>query len=295
MKAFSIEKALGAGFGLIRREPLAVLMWGLAYAVMTVLIQAVAMGPELGAAITGALSNPAGAEATVEKAMQANALFTFPLVFLLSIAAYAILYGAIVRAELHPEDRRFFFLRLSRRELWLALSYLVLGLMFIVLMIALWIPVGIGMSMAGAFSSTGSTIRWGLLLGLPIVAAVLYLSARLSMTWLIAFEEERFVLFDSWALTKGQGWRLVLLSLALIFLLVIATIGVVLAFLVVGGILAFVAKSAGAAGVVLGVLAIVAAVVVYVALFGALYAILLAPYIEAYRGLRDAREAVAAA
>jgi hypothetical protein len=288
MKAFSVEKALGAGFGLIKREPLAVLMWGVAYVVMTVVIQAIALGPALGAVLTGVLSDPEDAEAAVEQAMQANALITFPLIFLLSIGAYAILYGAIARAELHPEDRRFFFLRLSKRELWLALSYLALTVLAVLAIVVACIPVFLIVRVVSIGEGQGM-LASGLLVGVPALVGLLYLGARLSMTWLMAFEEERFVLFDSWALTRGQGWRLVVLTLALMFLLIIATIGVFLAFLVVGGILAFVAKSAGAAGAVLGVLAIIAAVVAYVALFGAMYAVLLAPYIEAYRGIRAAQ------
>lgn len=294
MKAFSIESALGAGFRLIKREPLAVLMWGLAYAAATVVIQAIAMGPAIwtmiGAGLDGLLSSPEQAAEAYEAAAAANALLTVPLVLLLSIGAYAVLYGAIARAELHPEDRRFFFLRLSKREFWIAVSYLALSVLFIVGVIVVCIPIALVVR-AAATGSDSSMLGWGLLLGIPAFVGLLYVSARFSMTWIMAFEEERFILFESWRLTKGHGWRLLLLMLALMFLLIIVSIGLVLAVVVVGGILALVFKAMGVLGAILGVLAILALIVAYVAMFGAMYAFLLGPFLEAYRGIHAAQTA----
>jgi hypothetical protein len=276
VKAFSIEKALGAGFGLIRREPLAVVMWGLAYAVMTVVIQAIGMGPALGAVITALLTDPDDAAVAFEKAAQANSLVMAPLILVLSLGASAILYGAIARAVLHPDDRRAFFMRLSKRELWIAVSYLALTVLFVVAAVVICIPVAVAIRLLSD-GSMGSIWAWGFLLGLPALVAILYLSARFSMTWIMA-----------WRLTKGHGWRLLLLTLALVFLIVIATLGVVLAVVVVGGILAGIIKAMGVVGAILGIVAVCLLIVLYVALFGAMYAVLLAPYIEAYRGIRDA-------
>lgn len=290
MKAFSIESALTAGFRLIRREPLAVLVWGVFYVALYIVSQAIIMGAGLGAFLTGLGSDPQRAFESMNAAALSQGMGVMALSWLLQMAGVVVLQGAIARAELYPDDRRYFYLRLSRRELWLAVTSvtltillgLVLGVAFLIAMV----PAGI-MSMDGGKSAFGTM----LLIAIPFGVGALYVCARFAFAWIIAFDEERFSLFDSWMLTKGQGWRLVLMMLGLVVLLIAIGIAAFIVLGVLGLVMFGLAKMLGAIGVVIAVLAGLLLVAAYAVATGASYALFTSPFLEAYRSIRAAKAA----
>jgi hypothetical protein len=292
VKAFSIETALTAGFRLIKREPLAVLMWGVAYVAVYLVSQAVMLGASFGAFLTQLGSNPQDAFQSMNTVALSNGMGFFALGWLLQMAGMFVIYGAIARAELYPDDRRFFYLRASGRELWLGLTSLaltiLLGLILGVAFVIAMVPAGI-MSGGDVKSGFGAI----LLIGIPFAVGALYVCARFGFAWIIAFDEERFSLFDSWNLTKGQGWRLVLMILGLCVLVIALGLGIFMVLGILGLVLFGLAKTLGAVGVIIAVLAGLLMLALYSVAAGASTAIFAAPWIEAYRGIRASKDAPA--
>jgi len=288
MAGFSIDAALKSGFGLAKREWKAVLAWGFGYVLVVLAMQFLSIGPALPEYLATMADDPEAAARVVEESTQDGYfLFALPMMILLSIGAAALFYGAVARAILRPEERGFFYLRLSRRELWLGLTSLALGVAGLVAVLLVTFVVTLLAGVVGG--DGGGLVLWGLLLGFPAFIGFLYLAMRFSTAWVQAFAEERFVLADAWRLTRGQGWRLVLMALALMFLILIICVVVLIPTFIVGGIVAGVAGlSGGGAAIVMGIVLLVLAVVFFSALYGFFLAVATAPYVEVYRSLKGA-------
>lgn len=281
MAGFSIDAALKSGFGLARREWMAVLAWGVAYMTFALAMQAISLGPALPEYLRLLTSDPEAASALANRSAEgAYAFISIPLVLILSVAASAVLYGAIARALLEPHERRGFFIRFSKRELWLGLTtavYLCAALLIAAVILFL------AASLVGLLGN--SALLW-LLLGPPAGLASLYLVLRFSTAWVQAFAEERFVFWDAWRLTRGQGWRLVLMSLALIFLSLIVTVVVLIPAVIVLAIIGAVAAMATGANSVPYAIGMVSGFALITLGAGFFFAVAGAPYVEVYRALR---------
>src|SRR6185503_6649340 len=122
MEDVSVGRALGAGFGLIRRHPGAIGVWTLVYIVLALLptYGVMAMMQPVYAQMAQGPASPLALQS------QMQMLQIQPIGWLLGLVCQALLLGAAYRAVLFPEDKGFFFLRLGWRELWLGLSFLVL-------------------------------------------------------------------------------------------------------------------------------------------------------------------------
>src|SRR5687768_15858637 len=121
MTEFSITQALGAGFRLIGRKPLAVLAWGFLHALIVwvpLLLLMAAFMPSLMSASEGGAYNPAALAGI-------NALQ--PISWITSIVANAIVFSAVYRAVLTPQDDRGLYVRLGKAELWQGVVQLVIA------------------------------------------------------------------------------------------------------------------------------------------------------------------------
>jgi hypothetical protein len=286
MAGFSIEEALKSGFRLARREWKAVLAWGAGYMLFSVVVQLISVGGAWPQYLQALNEDPENAAAALEQASQGQAFVTLPLILILSLAFAAALYGGVCRAMLRPEERRFFFIRLGRRELWLFLTTVALCVLLALVVAPLVLAV---FAIAGGLgAATGvSALLWGLLIGLPVAVGGWYVSARFSLAWVQAWDEERFVLLDAWRLTRGQGWRIVLMLLALMFLLLIVCVLVLIPVAIVAGLTIAVAGAVGgAAAVAITVVLALGGLVAFAALEGAFYTVIAAPYVEVYRRLK---------
>src|SRR5205809_7921799 len=123
MASFSVGEAIGAGFRILRRTPWVVVAWGLVYLVLS-LPMVFLLGRVMPAMIDHyqAMARAAGGKAAaVPPELPTSAFALQPVTWLTSLIAGAVIVGAIYRAVLEPEARRFAYLRLSRQELWLGL------------------------------------------------------------------------------------------------------------------------------------------------------------------------------
>ena len=232
MARFSVTDAATSGFGVIRREPLAVLVWGLLVLVVFLLpLIALSWGAMsqfmtfAQAASQAANSDPAMMSQIMRLQSQILGLDLVGALF--GVALYAVIGGAVFRIVLEPERKGFFFLRVGAQELWLALLFLTqMVLAYIVLFVAtLAVILLTGLSYAigssgGSMAGTATAVLVGVIAGLGAFGALIWVGLRLSMAAPLTFTERQFRLFESWDFTRGQSWRLLGMT-ALVVLIII--------------------------------------------------------------------------
>lgn len=239
MATFSGREAFWSGFRLIRSHPGAVLLWAAVYLGLVLLPQAAGFAwlfSDMAAlAEAGEGVEPSFAQAA---AMQAKIGLLQIVQLGGSLLAFVLLYGAVFRAVLTPEDHRLGYLRLGRQELWLGLVYAVAMVMVFMLALVLMMPIALIGITAGVAAAAGgaqdTSLAAGVLAGVCIVAGVgfaAWLSARVSLAFPMSFAEGKFLLFEAWPLTKGHAWKMVLVFLAV--LTVFVALELLLAALVV--------------------------------------------------------------
>jgi hypothetical protein len=229
MANFSIGTAVGAGFGLIKRRPVSVFVWGL----LTVIPAAASLGamlPMVGDFMeTTARADPESA--TASSAMMAEMIqlqSMISLVGLVRLVLGVVIYTAIVRAVVRPRESSFFSLRVGMDELRVFVVSLAIIIGVVISVIAFSILatlIGAGVWQAG-----------GALRGLAIVALVigcfvgaLLIGARLSLLVPASVRFQSFAFVEGWNLGKGRTWSLV----GLILVLVLIVFGIEI---VIGGV-----------------------------------------------------------
>jgi len=268
MGRFSIGEALGAGFGLIARAPLSVLVWGVIYYGLNMLplLLLMAFGGEAMFeayrdifAGAGSGADPAGSQSALEalNAASMQTQWVNGVSILTALLAVALVHTAIYRAVLDPQDKGMFYLRLGAAEGWQALVYACLYIMMIIAVFVLAIPltifiVAIAMSSAAAgggfadgdFSAGafGGMFLVFLTVGLLAFVGFLWLALRFSLAGPATYARRTFQLFESWTLTKGHSWSLFAMALLLgVILFVLSLLMWAVLLLVVG-------MAAGASG-----------------------------------------------
>jgi len=235
MGGISVGPAISAGFRLIGREPAAFLVWCLVYLVVTS-VPAIASWSE-----TSAFYEAAGSGDSEAAAQPPFGPWQW-ISLIVSLVAIVCLTTAAMRATLHPDERRFFYLQLGARELWFALTglvLLVLGLIAYfggVLVFATTLgAVGAGLGDDGAmFIGIFVILLFPVMLGLWI-----WIWVRMSMATTMAYAEKRVRVFSSWRFTKGHGLRIFLVALSLFVVTVVALL------MLLGGGLALLAATVG--------------------------------------------------
>lgn len=222
---FSIGDALGDALGLIRRHPLAVLVWGLVTAAPNVLV--LAIGAEMG-------------QLAPEVAMDAEWWRYQAISGLVSIAqlVLTVIVGtAAMRAILHGEGQgRAFFMRFGMDELWVAVSY-----------IAMFVAVYAGMIVVGLAGVAAGLILWavnegvaiglGVLIGIAGGVAVVWLMLRVSLIPAASVRTHHFAFVEGWRMAKGQTLRILGVSLAALVLVVTLYAAIILLAIIIALVL----------------------------------------------------------
>jgi hypothetical protein len=218
MDSFSFGQAIGAGFRVIGRRPLAVLAWAAVYLVF-VIVPALAvlryMLPDMIAAMqqaalhAGEHTRP---DPTAMMALRSRTSGLQPALWLLSVVVNTVVIGAIFRAVLEPEDSRFGYLRLSQRELWLGLTYLVVTVMMVIMAFILIFPVAIVAGVSAALAQHGAGAPAAgvaiAVVGLAGAGLIVWVMLRLSLALPMSFAQGRFLLYESWDLTRGHALKM---------------------------------------------------------------------------------------
>src|SRR4051812_27515369 len=250
MASFSVTEAATAGFGVIGRKPLAVVGWGIALIAALMIPAALcflAMGPELAKLMQLATTQRTGAEpdpAALEQMMRAQSGMTAfnMLYWLWSSFVKAVFCAAVFRAVLTPGQSAWAYLRIGSREMWLALLLLVeqvLAMIAIFVLVLLVVVLTAIVAVGGGESGHMAAIATGCVGALIAFGVVFWVALRLSMAAPMTFVDNQFRLFESWSLTRGQGWRL----LGVAVLIVVFILGLEI---LVGGVVVGVALGGGA-------------------------------------------------
>lgn len=227
MPKLDVVKAAFAGFGVIGRNPVAVLVWGLVILILGVAPILGLVGGFISSIVQLAAVENAGAEPTPEQIMPLlGSIFAMlPVLMLTGLVLRTVLTGAVFRAVLFPEDRGWFYLRVGSRELWLALLIVVFSVLIFIVYLAMSMvsfPFMLLAGMGGAgMNPDDPAAAMGFSLAIiPIyllmMGVFVFLFVRFGLAFPMTFAESKFRLFESWTLTKGNSWRLVLVILLLI-------------------------------------------------------------------------------
>lgn len=230
MARFAVGEAATSGFGVVVRHPLAVGGWALAMVVGLIIPAVVGLfwlGPDFARLIQLAMSGSAGASdpEVMSEIMRAQTGMTgFNLLYWLwGSFVRAVLCGAVFRAVLMPEASAWAFLRIGGRELWLTLLFVVEQVlaMIVIFIVALLIVVLTAvMVVSGGEQAKMTTIIVAGSATAIAVGLLIWVALRLSLAAPMTFADAQFRLFESWTLTRGQGWRLLgMVVLLIIFIL----------------------------------------------------------------------------
>ena len=241
MTTFSFGGAVASGFGVIARNPLAFLVWCLVYLVLALGplgLMAGAMWPQLDALATLAEAevapdSPAATQQMMALMGQFNALSM--LQWVTGLASSAVLISAVFRAVLEPQNSRFFYLRVGRQELWLALCLLVIGVVAVLLAVLSTIPVMI-VSIVLYAAGPSQTLSPGVGLGvgaivLVVLGAMIWLFLRFSLGLPMSFADSYFRLFESWRLTQGHAAKMALVGIAVSLVATLVQLAVFVGFI----------------------------------------------------------------
>jgi hypothetical protein len=229
MAMISIGDALGEGFGLIRRRPLTVLAWGAVRTLFTAGVFSlmapvyVSMFSQMAARARGGVAPPPDM-ATVMQLQGASWLVSLAGGFVA-----IVLYCAVFRAVLHPEQRRFAYLRVGAAELFMAVLAVAFYIALFIAMFIVFIPVGIVIAITAAAHAPVIGVLLAVVVGIVSIVALFWLMFRLSLAGPMIVQDGKFHLFDAWALTRGHAGTLFLIVLCVVVILIVieAVIGAV--------------------------------------------------------------------
>ena len=232
--AFSASDAAFEGFRLVRRKPVALIAWALLYAVLS-LASVFAMSNAIGLMVewgerAEALESAEPTQAEVMAVFQGFGEVMLSLAWLLpvSLIVGAMLMAAVARAVLNPRAGGFGYLRLGMDEV----RVFVVSLVLCILLFCGWLAVGLLVGvLAGIAGATGASWMWLVVVlgGLAGVAAIIWLAVRLSLAVPITVAENRFAIFDSFALTKGRFWPLLGMAvIAFVMVMVISLLAMII-------------------------------------------------------------------
>ncbi|MFL6845684.1 MAG: hypothetical protein ACJ8ER_12475 [Allosphingosinicella sp.] len=231
----TVGSIISGGFGLIRRRPGAVAVWGLIYLAVTVL---------MGFAMRSLMGSVASTMSQGRPGILAGFGATMGQVLLIELAALIVLLvimAATQRAVLHPEREDFAYLRLGMDELRLVgLGLILLILTYIGVLIAgilLTLLAGIVAVAAGP----GAAVPVGMVEMLIILGLLLWIEVRLSLAFPLTMLRGKIIIGESWRVTKGRFWTL--FGAFLILFLILLVLWIAVALVTSGGYFADLAQS----------------------------------------------------
>lgn len=203
---------LKGAFRLLRDQPKAVAAWCLLETAATALLT-LAMRP------LAQMQDDSGAQVAITHA--AGLVGWLIAGELAAFLVYAVVITAAMRAVLRPREERAAYLRLGLDELrlfGLGLLWVILLYLGITVGTALFAVIGAWVGRAGGFSDFMAVVGIGFVI---MLCGAVWLQMRLGLAFPLTVLRRRFVIGESWGLTRGHFWRLLGASLV-IFLLLLA-------------------------------------------------------------------------
>lgn len=237
--SFSASDAAFEGFRVVRRHPMTVVWWALAYVAFFAIFFALAVGP-----LTSVMAGVEALERSGEPSMaEARALGMAYLGLIVIAMPLGLLFGAILntavaRSVLQPEQSRFGYMRLGLDEIRVLGVTLVISIAMVIASVVTFGLIGVA---AGLISVAGVPALWVLvvLLVLAGAAAMIWLLVRLSLAVPMTLDRRKFALMESFALTKGRVFPILGMAIiAFIMAILVSLLGLIIGLpiqLAVGG------------------------------------------------------------
>lgn len=233
--SFSATDAAFEGFRLVRRNPMAIVIWMVISAIASIgqIFAAGGMKESL-VAMTEMMKDMQNSPPTTLEGwtpflnaysdMMSSAAWMMPVSLVLS----SVLTAAVARAVLRPDEKAFGFVRLGMDEVRVFIVTLIIGILAAVFCTAVFVAaVIVGMIAIRALEGWGGLVMFLTVLG--AFAFMIWLLVRWSLAIPITVAEKRFAVFDSFAATKGRFWPLLGMGLIafIMALLVMLLCGIV--------------------------------------------------------------------
>jgi hypothetical protein len=241
---FSASDAAFTGFRVVAERPWAVGIWALlqfAISLGVSLFVAFSAGPAFTKLANLGLQPPTQ-DPTVVLDLFRQVAPTYVVLLVSGLVLNAVLYAAMNRAVLRPQESRFGYLRLASdelRQLGLFAIFLGLGIIAYAIVIVVMAVVVVVVALAGG-GTDGAGFALALAIALPaILCGAIYLAVRLSLASPLTFDTRRIDPMAAWRLTRGRFWPLLgtyLIAFALSIVVVVLTFAIAAAAVaVIGG------------------------------------------------------------
>jgi hypothetical protein len=193
----TVGSILGDTFRFVRANLPSIAVWGAINLLMSIAIRA-AMGPVY----------RAQAESIAQGIPPQVSFGPFFLVILVMMAVLLVLYAAVFRAVLFPEDSAAFYLRLGRDEarllglmllLWLGMVVAAIPLVLIMILAGFVLSLVLGKAAVGILAVVLVLFLYGLMF---------YVGVRLSLVGPLTMLRRKIMIGPAWRLTRGKFWTL---------------------------------------------------------------------------------------
>jgi len=295
MAEIAVGGAINEGFSLIRRHPGSVLVWGVVRIALSVAV--VALYAPVYFSIFQAARAGAGAAALQgnPQLLQMQSL-SLPI-DIVQLFIASVIWCAVFRSVLHPEQSRFAYLRVGATEFFVAVLLLGAGFGLVIGMIGVVLVSAIVIGLLAVMHLVWLAVIVGILAAIASLIALIYFGLRFSMVGPMIVEDSKFHLGESWNLTRGHVGSLFMIGLLIFVVALVAEIVLGIVLIAVGaGALAAIAGGFQNVPVLfqeppqvifarLGPILIIAALL-WIPFVGCLAAITAAPWARAYRDLQ---------
>jgi hypothetical protein len=226
---FSATEAAFEGFRVVRRHPLAIVFWSLAYVIFFAVFFGL-FGGSLATLMATTESMEGGQPSPQDLEALGQTYFAFMgMAMPLALVLGAVLNAAVARSVLSPSQKAFGYMRLGGDELRVLVVSIALGIVFFAASIVLFAVTGLVAGLA-AQANQGVGILVGILLGLGAVAALVWLAIRLSLAIPATVVDKKIAPFSTFALTKGQVLPLLGMAIiAFIMSILVSILGTIIA------------------------------------------------------------------
>jgi len=206
---FGTGPILEGAFRLVRERPGAVAIWGAIYFLCMAGMLA-ATRP-----LFAAMGKPGSPPDPAAFLGMMGGLFLFELFLLLVLV---VLFAAAFRAVMRPEESGFGFVRVGMDELRLLGLALLVGVGTFIAYFVAALVIGVVTGVLAVAAGRAASVLVMAVLFVAWFAGFLYVQVRLSLAGPLSIYRGRFVLGESWALTRGRFWA-IFLSYAVVFVI----------------------------------------------------------------------------
>jgi hypothetical protein len=247
---FSASDAAFSGFRVVAERPWVVAIWAALQFVVSLafnLFVAVSAGSAFTKLAQLSLQPPTQDPAAVLDLFRQVAP-TYLVLMAGGLVLNAVLYAAMNRAVLRPQESRFGYLRLATDELrQLGLFALIAGLA-LAAYLAFVVFAAVVIVLIALVVGDGAALALGIAVLLPaLICAFIFFAVRLSLASPMTFVTRRIDLRAAWAMTRGRFWPLLG---AYFIAFVLSAVVVVLSFAIAVAVVAVVGGGMGAVGAV---------------------------------------------